>query len=94
MTLGNREYWSIDIPGLTEQQAQAVQERLAPEFDFGVILSDPRHFMTRGFDRSTVDLVVHCLRAGLAAGGMSHADQAGAQSVLEDCEGWLAQADG
>lgn len=72
------EYWSIDIPGLTREQATGLHERLAPEFDFGVIVTSSRDFMTRGFDRSTVELLVHCLRAGLAAGGMSHEDEAGA----------------
>jgi len=94
VTRDQREHWSIDIPGLTEEQAQALRERLAPEFSLGVIVTSPRTFMTRGFDRSTVDLMAHCLRAGLAAGGMNQLDAAGAHSMLEDCEGWLAQADG
>jgi hypothetical protein len=87
------EYWSIDIPGLTEERARALQETLAPEFDFGVIVTSPRHVMIRGFDRPAVELLAHCLRVGLAAGGMSDLDTAGAQSLLEDCEEWLAQAD-
>jgi hypothetical protein len=77
VTLDNGEYWSIDIPGLTQEQARALRERLVPEFDFGVIVASPRDFMTRGFDRSTVHLLAHCLRVGLAAGDMSHADTAG-----------------
>lgn len=86
------EYWSIEIPSLTEGQAWELHERLASGFDLGVIVASPRAFMTRGFDRPTVELLAHCLRAGLAAGGMSHMDSAGAQSLLEDCEGWLTQA--
>lgn len=91
-TRANGEYWSIDIPGLTEDQAMDLQKRLSPGFEFGVIVTSPRHFMTRGFDRPTVELVAHCLRAGLAAGGMSHEDEAGALSMLEDCEDWLSGA--
>lgn len=91
VSLDANEYWSIDIPGLTEEKARALQETLAPEFDFGAFVISPRDFMTRGFDRPSVELLAHCLRAGLAAGGMSHSDTAGAQSMLEDCEGWLAQ---
>ena len=89
----NGEYWNIDIPGLTEQQARSLETRLAPEFDFGVIVTSPRDFMARGYDRSTVELLAHCLRTALAAGRMSHEDTAGAQSMLEDCDEWLGQAD-
>lgn len=70
----------------------ALQERLAPEFEFGVIITDPRDFMARGFDRSTVELLAHSLRTALSVGGMSHADEAGTQSMLEDCDEWLGQA--
>lgn len=86
------EYWNVDIPGLTEEQASALQTRLAPEFEFGVIVTDPRDFMARGFDRSTVELLASCIRTALSAGGLSHADEAGARSMLEDCEEWLGQA--
>ncbi len=86
------DYWNIDIPGLTEEQARALADRLMPEFEFGVIVTDPRDFMVRGFDRSTVELVAHCLRADLTTGGVSHEDTVGAMAVLEDCEEWLRQA--
>ena len=88
------EYWNIDIPGLTERQAHASEERLAGEFEYGVIVTDPRDFMARGFDRSSVEILAHCLRAGLATGGMSYEDSAGARSMLEDCEEWLTLARG
>jgi hypothetical protein len=87
------EYWSADIPGLTEDQAVSLQERLAAEFECGVIVTSPRHFMVRGFDRASVDMLVSCLRAGLAAGGMSDEDEAGVKSMLEDFETWLGQAE-
>ena len=90
MSTNTDEYWSIDIPGLTQEQAVDLQERLTPEFDLGVIVLNPQNVMMRWFDRPTVELLAHCLRAGLAAGGMGHADEAGARSMLEDCEEWLA----
>lgn len=86
------EYWNIDIPAMTEVQARALEERLAPEFEYGVVVTGPRDFMARAFDRSTVELLARCMRAGLATGGMSSEDTAGAQDMLEDCEEWLAQA--
>jgi hypothetical protein len=87
------EYWSLDIPGLTENQAVSLHERLASEFDDGVIVASPRHWMVRMFDRSSVAILASCLRAALAAGGMSNRDAAGMHGLLEDFEAWLDQAD-
>ena len=90
---GADEYWSVDIPGLTEDQAVSLEERLAGEFECGVIVISPRQSMVRGFSRPSVEKMVFCLRAGLAAGGMSEEDEAGAKSLLEDFEAWLDQAE-
>jgi hypothetical protein len=87
------EYWSVDIPGLTEDQAVSLQERLAGEFECDAIVISPRHVMVRGFSRTSVETLVSCLRAGLAAGGMSDEDEAGAKGMLEDFEAWLDQAE-
>jgi hypothetical protein len=87
------EYWSLDIPGLTEHQAVSLQERLAGEFEDGIIVASPRHFMVRGFDRASVNMLVSCLRAGLATGGMSDEDEAGVKAMLEDFDAWLDQAE-
>lgn len=87
------EYWSLDIPGLTEDQATSLQERLASEFEGGVIVADPRQWMARVFDRSSAALLASSLRAALDVGGMSDEDEIGAQSMLEDIEAWLDQAD-
>jgi hypothetical protein len=38
-------------------------------------------------------MLVSCLRAGLAAGGMSDEDEACVKSMLEDFETWLGQAE-
>lgn len=87
------EYWSLDIPGLTEDQATSLRERLAGEFGGGVTVADPRHWMVRIFDRSSAAILASCLRAALAVGGMPDGDAAGAQSMLVDIEAWLDQAD-
>lgn len=83
------DYWSVDIPGLTHDQAVRVQETLQPDAPLGVLLLDPSRVMVRGFDRPTVELLAICLEAGLAAGGLSHADRMGALGLLEDCRTWL-----
>lgn len=87
------EYWSIDIPGLTEEQALRMREQVLSDAQSGVILSDPKVWMVRGYDRATVELLRKCLLAGLAQGTLDHADAHGAQSMVEDCETWLAQAE-
>lgn len=87
------ECWSIDIPGLTENEAASLQERLAGEYD--VIVVSPRDFIVRGFDHASVVALVSCLRAGLAGGGVSGEDTPPpAQGLLEDFEAWLDQAEG
>ena len=86
-------YWSLDIPGLTEGQAASLRERLAGEFEYGVIVADPRHFMVQGFDRVSVETLVRSMRAALATGGISDADAAGVRSMLEIFEEWLGQAE-
>jgi hypothetical protein len=89
----NDEYWSIDMPGLTEEQAHEVKEVVAPLVDWGVIVLNPRTSMCRFHDRSTVKLLLECLRLAVESGTLSAFDLAGAESMIEDCEGWLAQAE-
>lgn len=88
------EYWSVDIPGLTEEQARALEGRLSEEFEFGVIVGSPRDFLTRHFDVETVHVLVRSLDAALGAGGLTVADTIGAESLLDDFATWLQQADG
>ena len=86
------EAWSLDIPGLTQQDARRLQEELESQFEFGVLAIDPGVFMVRASDKATVELLRKCLRAGLATEEFTHEDGAGAMSMLEDCEEWLKQA--
>ncbi|MGO1975294.1 MAG: hypothetical protein ACTH2Q_20235 [Propionibacteriaceae bacterium] len=85
----NNEYWSIEIPDLTYEQAVRLREHWLPESSIGVLLLDPSRVMVRGFDRPTVELMVKCLDAGLSLGDLVHKDRMGAMSMLEDCRGWL-----
>ncbi|MBS2936863.1 hypothetical protein KDN32_03785 [Nocardioides sp. J2M5] len=85
------EYWSLDVPGLTREQAMRFQEAMLPDSPLGVLLLDPARVMVRGFDRPTVELMAKCLEAGLATLDLSHLDRAGAMSMLEDCRAWLEQ---
>lgn len=83
------DYWSVDIPGLTHDQAVRVHDLLQPYAPLGVLLLDPSKFMVRGFDRPTVELLAVCLEAGLATRDLAHADRMGVLSLLEDCRAWL-----
>lgn len=85
------EYWSIDIPDLTEEQAGMLQGRLEPDFE--VIRIDPRQFMVRAFDRRSVEFLVGQLQASVAAGVLDPTDDYGARALLADFQEWLAQAD-
>jgi hypothetical protein len=87
------EYWSIDIPGLTYEQALRIKEFATRDAEWGVILADPRTTMVRSFDAATVRLIVRCLIAGLNSESLGPLDEAGARSLLEDCEAWFEQAD-
>ena len=87
----SEEYWSVDLPGLTYQQAVRVRELLLPESPLGVLLLDPAQVMVRGFDRPTVELMAKCLQAGLAGDELPHLDRMGAMSMLEDFQAWLQQ---
>jgi hypothetical protein len=84
------EYWNLDIPGLTEAQAGDLERRLKPEFDFGVIVTDPADFMVRGYERSTVELLLECLRIGRTASTEDQREVIG--NLIEDFESWLKQA--
>ena len=86
------EYWSIDIPGLTHEQAVRVRELLLADAPFGVLLLDPAETLVRGFDRPTVELMLKCLEAGLAGGDLPELDRSGAMSMVEDFRDWLQQS--
>jgi hypothetical protein len=88
----NDEYWSIDLPGLTEQKALQIKDIVAPLVDWGVILLNPRTSMCRFHDRATVELLVKCLRWAAGSGDLTGVELSGAESLIADCEGWLAQA--
>jgi hypothetical protein len=86
------ESWSIEIPGLSGERALEIAELLRPDSPFGVLVTDPRMFMVRGYDRATVTFVAKCLEAGLSNGGLDPEDRLGAMSLLEDCVDWLSKA--
>lgn len=85
------DYWSIDIPGLSHEQAVRLRDALQPEAPLGVLLLDPSQVMVRGFDRSSVELMATCLEAGIVAADLPHIDRMGAMSLLEDWRAWLAE---
>ncbi len=84
------EYWSIDVPDLTETQAAQIKDRLGAEFDVHPI--DPGKFMVRAFDRRSVEFLAGRLRETVNSGMLDPIDAHGAGALLEDCEEWLLRA--
>jgi hypothetical protein len=85
--------WGIAIPGLTCDKAIEIREKLLPDSRYGVVLLDPKKFMIDGFDRSTVEVMIKCMQAGLAAGTLGPEESSGVRSLLEDYQDWLEFAD-
>ncbi|BCW43997.1 hypothetical protein [Arthrobacter sp. StoSoilB5] len=81
--------WGISIPGLTHERAEEIRELLLPESRFGVVLLDPQKFLIEGFDRSTVEVLIKCMEAGLAAGALDSDEKSGVESLLDDYRDWL-----
>ncbi len=86
------DYWYVDIPGLTQEQAVRFREVLLPDSPLGVVLIDPSKFMVRGYERSAVELLVKCLDTCLAEGKLPHDDRTVTMSMLEDYQAWLQQS--
>lgn len=87
-----QEYWSIDIPALTEERAVEIRELLLPDAPFGIVLSDPAKFMVGGNDRWTVESLVKIIELAFAQDDLTRDERVGARSVLEDYQGWLSTA--
>lgn len=90
--MADSDYWSLDIPGLGEEEALLIRDQLHDQFAAGVTAVDPKTLMVRGYDLATVGLLVTCLRAGIESGTLEGADDAVARSLLEDCMAWLVHA--
>jgi hypothetical protein len=86
------EYWNIDIPGLTRDQALDLENRLRSEFEFGVIVTDPADFMVRGFDRSSVEALLACAKLASDSEHFNRQFPYGVDRLIEDFEDWLKQA--
>ncbi len=80
-------YWSVDLPGLSEDGARAVVEfaRQRPEV-FGPSACDPRQFLILGLDHTTVRSVADAVRHS------PRRDEI-AESLLEVLDEWLDYAD-
>lgn len=81
--------WGISIPGLTRERAEEIRDLLLPASPFGVVLLDPKTFIIDGFDRSTVEVMIKCMEAGLASGNLSQHESNGVESLLDDYRDWL-----
>jgi hypothetical protein len=85
MTPDEDAYWSIDIPGLTESQADELLA-LARANDFGDgVAVGPREWLTMHLDRGSVQTLLDALLRHAEAG----ADVGG---LAEEMQEWLGTA--
>jgi hypothetical protein len=87
-------YWSVDIPGMSEAQAQQVGGFAeGAGIGVGATVVEPKLFMTLHIDRSTVSSVMSALEAALSGTSSSGAADLRVMSgILEAMQEWLEQA--
>lgn len=82
----SQPYWSVDIPGLGEQQADELTRYAEEQLDLRGSSINPDLFLTMHVDRDTVQAMA------LAMSSSSHEPIVGA--VLESMTEWLGSAHG
>lgn len=75
-------YWSIDVPGLDEEDAKELVLLAGERSGNGATVIDPSHWLTLHMDRETVEIIASALR---------QCGDEKAQSLLEEMDEWLAQ---
>ncbi|MEU8387078.1 hypothetical protein [Micromonospora sp. NPDC048842] len=76
-------YWSLDLPGMTADQAVQVGSVIKDQgIDLEVLLVDPSNFLTLHLDRESVEAIV----AGLTVVRSNPVND----SLRESLEDWLA----
>lgn len=77
-----KTYWSVDIPGLTEDEASSLASYVNGKYHRHCIALDPQLWLTLHMDRETAET----LKQALAAFELSGGDVGG---LKEDVEGWI-----
>jgi hypothetical protein len=85
-------YWSIDLPGLNQDQAEeliGIAER-AGMLSYGGSVVDPGRFLTFHLDKETVDSLRRALAFAQVHHGLSsESDRMIVAAVLEELDEWF-----
>jgi hypothetical protein len=80
------DYWALDLPGLTKEEAERILEFARRETDvIGASAIDPEECMTAFLDRETVRSLAEAFRA------ISERNDV-VQGMLEQFEDWLSDS--
>jgi hypothetical protein len=77
------DYWAVDVPGMTEEQAEATVRWLSREHGLTGIIADPAEWMSLHLDVSTVSVLADALARYPGGNGV-------AAGMLESFQEWLA----
>ena len=94
MTEQEWPYWSVDLPGLTAQDADALlKDASSLSSVVGATVVDPHDWWTEHLDRATVSVLVRGLLAGLESGRLDEADAWDIEQYVEELQAWLATSE-
>lgn len=84
--------WSIDVPGLTQQVAEALVSVLEAAHGLEASAVDPHRWLTLHLDEPSVRSLRSALRAAVASSSdLASAETAGLQSLIEEFDQWIAE---
>ncbi len=75
-------YWSIDVPGLDENDAKELVQLAGKRSGVGGFVVDPHHLLTWHMDRATVEILADVLR---------RCGDESTQTMLEEMTKWLSR---
>lgn len=83
------DYWSIDIPGMTKEQASLLLEYASAQFGLHGSTVDPSIWLTRHLDVDTTKAIAR----GLSGEELDIEERSAIQGVRDDFSDWLDVAE-
>lgn len=88
-------YWSVDLPGLSERDAERIVRRAArKQVASGGSVVDPALRLTMHVDHATAHALAEALSAALSGDELSAEDRTISQSTLDTVSEWMARSSG
>lgn len=83
-------YWSVDLPGLTEDSAQRLLAWAADErLSLGGTAVDPAHMFSAHIDRESVEVLLAALEYALGSGGLAGEQASVARGFADQLGEWM-----